>query len=64
MKQAIKILQKRYNELAQLHQKKAKELEEPELNSAYEFTLNGIYNIEKELTELSDAITILNKNVK
>ena len=35
MKQAIKILQKRYNELAQLHQKKAKELEEPELNSAY-----------------------------
>ena len=64
MKQAIKTLQKRFDELKDHHKQTMQKFDECEMNSDYEFLQNDLKNIELEQIELTKAIIILNKYVK
>jgi prefoldin subunit 5 len=64
MKQAIKILQKRFNDLTQEHNELYIELDLCEMSHEAEFVSNLMANIKLEQTELTKAIKILNKHVK
>jgi hypothetical protein len=64
MKKAIKALEKRCELLTELYNKLDKIFDNVEMTSENEFIHSDLVNIELELEELEEAVTILNMYIK
>lgn len=60
MKKAIKILEKRIQQLNEKFKEAERIADEPEMLADYEFARNDMANIEMEIIEMQSAIKILN----